>query len=83
MREREKMKNVDTRKSICRLAESIHSLLGLKTRLTSSWVDSVCNIIKSSPSQIPLDDHDTKNGNKEVGMDLAILKVKGKCTVLN
>ncbi|GFZ20831.1 P-loop containing nucleoside triphosphate hydrolases superfamily protein [Actinidia rufa] len=73
---------VDTRKSICSLAESIHSLLGLKTRLTSSWVDSVCNIIKSSPSQISLDDHNTRNGNKEVDMDLSILKIKDELAAL-
>ncbi|XP_015883614.2 kinesin-like protein KIN-14T isoform X1 [Ziziphus jujuba] len=43
---------MDPRKSVHKLDETIHSLLGLKSHLTSSWVKSVCDIIKSLPYEI-------------------------------
>ncbi|XP_043693815.1 kinesin-like protein KIN-14B isoform X2 [Telopea speciosissima] len=42
---------MESRKSVKNLAQSIHSLLGFKTRLTSTWADSVCKIIKNLSSQ--------------------------------
>lgn len=52
-------------KPVRKLPETIHSLLGLKSHLTSAWVKSVCNIVKnvsspeissSSPSKEEEDD---------------------------
>lgn len=40
-----------TRKPLHNLAETIHSLLGQKSHLTSSWVKSVCHIIINLPSE--------------------------------
>lgn len=54
-----------SRKSIHGLSESIRSLLGFKTSLTPSWVDSVCNIIKELPS-----------GKSAVGSTIDILSPK-------
>ncbi|EXB88913.1 Kinesin-like protein KIFC3 [Morus notabilis] len=42
---------METRKSVHKLAETIHSLLGWKSHLTSNWAKSVCNIMKSVPSE--------------------------------
>lgn len=57
-------------KSVRNLAETLHSLLGHKAHLTSNWVKSVCDIIKTLPiSEKPvvlqptdidtIDDHDS------------------------
>lgn len=35
------------------LSETIHSLLGLKSHLTSTWVQSVCDIITNLPPHCP------------------------------
>ncbi|XP_021816719.1 kinesin-like protein KIN-14T [Prunus avium] len=40
-----------SRNRVPSLPEKIHSLLGLKSHLTSSWVKSVCDIIRNQPSQ--------------------------------
>ncbi|CAL8159625.1 unnamed protein product [Prunus armeniaca] len=40
-----------SRNPVHSLPEKIHSLLGLKSHLTSSWVKSVCDIIRNQPSQ--------------------------------
>ncbi|PQP93752.1 kinesin-like protein KIF22 [Prunus yedoensis var. nudiflora] len=40
-----------SRNRVHSLPEKIHSLLGLKSHLTSSWVKSVCDIIRNQPSQ--------------------------------
>ncbi|XP_010480095.1 PREDICTED: kinesin-like protein KIN-14F [Camelina sativa] len=37
-------------KPVRNLPETIHSLLGLKSHLTSAWVKSVCNIVNNVPS---------------------------------
>lgn len=72
--------SLDPRKSIRSLAESIHSLLGSKTHLiTSSWVDSVCNIIKSSPS----DQQGHHHHDYEEEKGLAILKIQGKTRIVS
>lgn len=44
-------KNMASRNPVHSLPEKIHSLLGLKSHLTSSWVKSVCDIIRNQPSQ--------------------------------
>ncbi|KAA8550938.1 hypothetical protein F0562_002622 [Nyssa sinensis] len=74
---------MDSRKSIRSLAESIHSLLGLKTHLTCSWADSVCNIIKSLPSEEQPDDQ--KNDKEDVDIDLGttISNIKDELAALN
>ncbi|KAI3979160.1 hypothetical protein MKX01_016985 [Papaver californicum] len=41
---------MESRKSLHNLVKSINSLLGLKTNLTSTWAESVCNIVKQLPS---------------------------------
>nr|DAD42004.1 TPA_asm: hypothetical protein HUJ06_000234 [Nelumbo nucifera] len=51
---------MESRRSGQSLAKSINSLLGLKTHLTSSWADSVCNIIKDLPSEEPHKGSQTK-----------------------
>lgn len=40
-----------SRNPVHSIPEKIHSLLGLKSHLTSSWVKSVCDIIRNQPSQ--------------------------------
>ncbi|XP_010501172.1 PREDICTED: kinesin-like protein KIN-14G [Camelina sativa] len=40
-------------KPVRNLPETIHSLLGLKSHLTSAWVKSVCNIVNNVPSSTP------------------------------
>ncbi|PON88637.1 Kinesin-like protein [Trema orientale] len=42
---------MESRKSGHKLAETIHSLLGWKSHVTSNWVKSVCDIMKSIPSE--------------------------------
>jgi len=37
-------------KPVRNLPETIHSLLGLKSHMTSDWVKSVCNIAKNTSS---------------------------------
>ena len=37
-------------KPVKNLPETIHSLLGTKSHLTSAWVKSVCNIVKNVSS---------------------------------
>ncbi|KAK9122510.1 hypothetical protein Sjap_012112 [Stephania japonica] len=54
---------MESRKSLRNLADSIRSLLGLKTHLTSTWADSVCNIIKDLPSEEPFNDYHLRNLN--------------------
>ncbi|XWS71073.1 hypothetical protein CRYUN_Cryun03dG0105700 [Craigia yunnanensis] len=42
---------MNSKKSIQNLGETIHSLLGFKSHLTSTWVKSVCDIIKNLPNK--------------------------------
>ncbi|RVW48799.1 Kinesin-like protein KIN-14T [Vitis vinifera] len=84
------MMNMDTRKPVGNLAESIRSLLGLKANLTSSWADSVSDIIKSLPSEEPRTDRikpaksETTNSfdDKEVNSGTIILKLKDELAAL-
>lgn len=41
----------ESKRSVSNLDETIHSLLGLKARLTPSWVDSVCRIVRTLHSR--------------------------------
>ncbi|PRQ35821.1 putative minus-end-directed kinesin ATPase [Rosa chinensis] len=50
-----------TRKPLHNLAETIHSLLGQKSHLTTSWVKSVCHIIINLPSEEQSTDLRTTN----------------------
>ncbi|KAL4319524.1 hypothetical protein GQ457_18G004820 [Hibiscus cannabinus] len=45
------MPAMNPKKSIRNLGETIHSLLGFKSHLNSTWVKSVCEIIKSLPEE--------------------------------
>ncbi|KAK9273189.1 hypothetical protein L1049_017996 [Liquidambar formosana] len=56
---------MESRKSVRNLVESLHSLLGFKAHFTSSWVNSVCDIIKNLPSEVPPDDCTSTPGNFE------------------
>ena len=38
-----------TKKSFRSLSQTIHSLLGFKNEATSTWANTVCDIIKSLP----------------------------------
>ncbi|XP_062107845.1 kinesin-like protein KIN-14T [Humulus lupulus] len=40
---------MESRKPVHKLSETIHSLLGWKSHVTSNWVKSVCEIMKSVP----------------------------------
>jgi kinesin family protein C2/C3 len=74
---------MDSRKSVRNLAESLHSLLGIKANLTSNWVKSVCDIIKTLPSEKSVDmqptNSDINDDDNEDDDDCsAISKIKGK-----
>lgn len=43
----------ESKRSVSNLDETIHSLLGLKARLTPSWVDSVSRIVRNLHSRGP------------------------------
>ena len=73
---------MDSRKSVRNLAESLHSLLGIKANLTSNWVKSVCDIIKTLPSEKSVEMQPTNSDINEDDEDdddcSAISKIKGK-----
>lgn len=65
---------MDTRKSLRNLRGTLHALLDLKAHLTPNWVKSVCDIIKTLPSEFDAkedDDDGDDSGN-------VISKIKGK-----
>ncbi|KAK2980861.1 hypothetical protein RJ640_003088, partial [Escallonia rubra] len=72
----------DSRKSFRRLAESIHSLLGFKTHLTSTWADSVCNVIKSLPSEGTVLLDDSSDSNNAADPEADISKIQDKLAIL-
>lgn len=79
---------MESRKSVQNLAQTIHSLLGLKAHFTFGWVQSVCDIIKHLPSEGPLIDWKSANfktggsfGKKDDDLDGAISKIKCKYLV--
>ncbi|KAG2675315.1 hypothetical protein I3760_13G177600 [Carya illinoinensis] len=82
-------KAMEARKSVQNLAEKIHSLLGLKAHFTSSWVKSVCDIIRHLPSEGPSIDLKAENskasvsfGNKEDDLASEISKIKDELAAL-
>ncbi|MCL7046124.1 hypothetical protein MKW94_016157, partial [Papaver nudicaule] len=70
---------MESRKSLHNLVKSINSLLGLKTNLTSTWVESVCNIVKQlPPAEEPAcssetNDYDVGSAVSSIQEDLAAL----------
>lgn len=76
---------MESRRSVRKLADSIHSLLGLKKQLTSNWADSVCNIIKGiSSEEEPFNCTEIKciNSNlsekEDYDVDSIVSKIQGK-----
>lgn len=66
----------EIKRSVPNLDETIHSLLGLKARLTPSWVDSVCQIVQtlhSRGSQAGLET--AKSDGEETANDTVISKL--------
>lgn len=73
---------MDSGKSIRNLAVSLHSLLGLKTHLTSNWVKSISDIMKTLPSEKSVDMQATNSDtdDDDDGDDDSDTKIKGKRT---
>ncbi|OMO81077.1 hypothetical protein CCACVL1_12626 [Corchorus capsularis] len=69
---------MNSKKSIQNLGETIHSLLGLKSHLTSTWVKSVCDIIKKLPHEGSID-----NNKDEEESAAAISMIKEELAGLN
>ncbi|XP_057993212.1 kinesin-like protein KIN-14T isoform X2 [Hevea brasiliensis] len=67
--------SMDTKKSVGNLAATLHALLGLKAHLTPHWVKSVCDIIKTLPSEFDAKVDDDDSGN-------AISKIKDELDAL-
>lgn len=83
-RNTKKIKTMDSKPSVNKLGETIHSLLGFKAHLTSAWVKSVCDIVKSLPSQKPSTDARLKEletrkpvNNIDGDSETAIKEIKG------
>lgn len=81
---------MEKKKSAQNLAETIHSLLGLKSNLTSNWIRSVCGIMRSLPSprssnRIGLKISDTEKENNTSDMDLSMVipKIKDELAELS
>ncbi|KAF5725538.1 kinesin-like protein KIF3A-like isoform X1 [Tripterygium wilfordii] len=78
----------DSQRSIRNLAGTIHSLLGVKAHVTSTWVKSVCDIIKNLPSEasskrsIPADSERTLSHNHGVDQDPDVLKIRDELAAL-
>ncbi|XP_048136960.1 kinesin-like protein KIN-14T isoform X3 [Rhodamnia argentea] len=73
-----KMTLMERKNSTQKLAETIHSLLGLKSHLTSTWIRSVCGIMRTLPSprssdRIGLKISDTEKENNTSDTDLSIV----------
>ena len=76
---------MEPRKPVQNLTETINSLLGRKAHFTSSWVKSVCDIIRSQQSKGPSIELKSANlktsdsfGNKDDDLGGAISKIEGK-----
>lgn len=74
---------MESKKSVQNLSNTIHSLLGLKARFTSTWIKSVCDIVRNLPPEGPSIELKYANlktsdssGNKD--LDGAISKINGK-----
>ncbi|KAG5227492.1 kinesin protein [Salix suchowensis] len=73
---------MDSGKSIRNLAVSLHSLLGLKTHLTSNWVKSISDIIKTLPSEKSVDMQPTNSDTDDDEDDDSVSKIKDELTFL-
>ncbi|XP_050277519.1 kinesin-like protein KIN-14T [Quercus robur] len=78
---------MESKKSVQKLSNTIHSLLGLKARFTSTWVKSVCDIIRNLPPEGPSIELKSANlktsdssGNKD--LDSAISKINDELAAL-
>ncbi|KAK7857564.1 kinesin-like protein kin-14t [Quercus suber] len=78
---------MESKKSVQNLSKTIHSLLGLKARFTSTWVKSVCDIIRNLPPEGPSIELKSANlktsdssGNKD--LDSAISKINDELAAL-
>ncbi|XP_023741801.1 kinesin-like protein KIN-14T [Lactuca sativa] len=75
-----KMKMKDTRKSFKSLSKTIHSLLGFKNEINSSWANTVCDIIKSLPSTA---DYENENDYDDDLDDFLVSQIHGELVTLN
>ncbi|KAL5543159.1 hypothetical protein UlMin_010869 [Ulmus minor] len=77
-------KAMESKKSAHKLGETIHSLLGWKSQLTSNWVKSVCDIIRSAPSEVELKKTETKDSKRYTDKDLSntISKIEDEIAAL-
>ncbi|KAF8041147.1 hypothetical protein BT93_B3157 [Corymbia citriodora subsp. variegata] len=80
----------ERKKSAQNLAETIHSLLGLKSRLTSTWIRSVCGIMRSLPSPrssakigLKLSDAEKENSINDMDLSMVIPKIKDELAELS
>ncbi|PPD84592.1 hypothetical protein GOBAR_DD18480 [Gossypium barbadense] len=64
---------MSSKKSIQNLGETIHSLLGFKSHLTSTWVKSVCEIVKKLPSGNEKDDESAAKEISKIKEEMAAL----------
>ncbi|KAL4612030.1 hypothetical protein ACB092_08G169400 [Castanea dentata] len=78
---------MESKKSVRNLSDTIHSLLGLKARFTSTWVKSVCDIVRNLPPEGPSIELKSANlktsdssGNKD--LDSAISKINDELAAL-
>ncbi|PPS03572.1 hypothetical protein GOBAR_AA17089 [Gossypium barbadense] len=67
------MAAMSSKKSIQNLGETIHSLLGFKSHLTSTWVKSVCEIVKKLPSGNEKDDESVAKEISKIKEEIAAL----------
>ena len=74
-----KMKMKDTTKSFKSLSQTIHSLLGFKNEIDSTWANTVCDIIKSLPSTADYENDydDSANGRDDDLDDFLIPQIHG------
>ncbi|KAL4591256.1 hypothetical protein LXL04_004214 [Taraxacum kok-saghyz] len=79
------MKMKDTTKSFKSLSQTIHSLLGFKNEIDSTWVNTVCDIIKSLPSTADYENDydDSANGRDDDLDDFLIPQIHGELAALN
>lgn len=75
-----KMKN--PKKSFKSLSQTIHSLLGFKNEINSSWANTVCDIIKSLPSTADYE-NDSPDVRDDDLDDFLISQIHGELAVLN
>ncbi|RZC65001.1 hypothetical protein C5167_008691 [Papaver somniferum] len=79
VQERVWLQAMESRKSLHNLVKSINSLLGLKTNLTSKWVESVCNIVKQLP---PAEEPSCSSEIKDYDVCSAVSKIQENLAAL-